>query len=111
MSDVELAVLSAGLEVVFAPSRTSSMAVFMEDKLSLGPIFVECGTLERPAAVRRAFGPWPPGGPRAAVPLRSVSKTFVAIAVLALVERREELGHSLSLQTRADIMKATSLNA
>lgn len=101
MSDADFATLASEMDRIFAPSRHVSISAFRADPLALGPTLVECGSLKRPAALRRTYGAWPQGGARAAVPLRSVSKTFAAVAILALVERRAELGHSLSLETKA----------
>lgn len=94
--------LDEELDVLLRPSTTNSTLSFLADKHALGPTMMQCGARDEPRPfISRAFGPWPPAGPRAAVPLRSVSKTFVAVTILALVEQRAELGHQLTLATTA----------
>ncbi|KAG8466471.1 hypothetical protein KFE25_002227 [Diacronema lutheri] len=83
MADAEFGALAASMDRIFAPCTHTSMRAFRADPRALGPTFVECGSRGRPAALRRAYGAWPRGGERAAVPLRSVSQTFAAVALLA----------------------------
>lgn len=76
------------MDALFAPSReAATVDAFRSRQESVGPTYVICGMGDAEPIYERAHGTYPAEGARAAVPFRSVSKVFVALAYLLLVHR------------------------